>query len=106
MRDPVFLLSQVFFVGKRFKDGELLKDNSSSAGLSKSLEGNEPLPFIVGDRLRIPASILHVFFQESDFFQFGPTTGHSPAISSRPDPATLSSVMLVLLVFSPCSDTN
>ena len=46
------------------------------------------------------------FFQDRDFFQSGLATNHSRVVSARPDLATLSSVLLVPLVFSPCPDAN
>ena len=45
-------------------------------------------------------------FQDRDFFQSGPATGHSHVISAQPDPTTLSSVLLVPLAFSPCPEAN
>ena len=45
-------------------------------------------------------------FQDWDFFQFGHATGRSHAVSARPNPTTLSSILLIPLAFSPCPDAN
>ena len=45
-------------------------------------------------------------FQDHDFFQYGHAVGHSRVINARLDLATLSSVFLVPLTFSPCPDAN
>ena len=45
-------------------------------------------------------------FQDHDFFQSGPTTGHSHSVSALPDLITPSSILLVPLAFSPCPDVN
>ena len=45
-------------------------------------------------------------FQNHDFFQSRPATGHSQVVNAQPDSATFSFVLLVPLAFSPCPDAN
>ena len=49
---------------------------------------------------------LMLFFQDHEFFQSGPATSHSHAVSASPNPATLSYVSFVPLAFSPCPDAK
>ena len=59
--DLDFVISQVFFAGERFRDGELPEDKSLSARVSTSSRTSRPLPFITGDQLHITVIILCVF---------------------------------------------
>ena len=98
-------LSRAFFVSERLKDGELLEDNSSSAGvltLSRIMD-SFPLSRAIGCTAR-PLS--HTSFQDCSFFLSGFVTGHSPTASIRHDPITPSSVLLAPPISSPCPDTN
>ena len=99
------MLSQVFFVDERFSDGELPKDSSSSDRVSTSSGTKGPFPlsqaFSWASR---PLS--HASFPGSRFFQFGLATSHSRHVSAQPDLATILSVLLVSLAFSPCPNAN
>ena len=98
------MLSRVFFAGERFRDGELLEDSLSSAGVSTSLGETGPFPLSRGAAHR--DRYLARLFQDRNFCQFGPVTSHSHTVSARPDFATPSSVLFVPLSFSPCPDVN
>ena len=104
------MLSRVFFVGERFRDGELPEDSSLSARVS-TLSGEIspfPLSWAIGYALQ-PQS--RTSFPRLRFFSIWArnwsfATGHSHAISAWPDLATPSYVLLVSLAFSPCLDAN
>ena len=89
----------------RLEDREPLKDSSSFAGvsISQGTMGSFPLlwPIRYGTR-----SLSRTSFQDCDSFQSEPATGYSHATSVRPAPATLSSVLLIPLAFSPSPDIN
>ena len=99
------MLSLVSFDGERFKDGELLEDNSPSVGVSTSsgTTGPFPLSWVINCASR---SVLAIHFQDHNFFQSRLAAGHSRVVSARPGLATLSSVLLIPLSFSLCPDAN
>ena len=66
---------------------------------------NRPFPFIAGPAVHRRRYLTHLF-QDHSFFQSTPVIGHSHAISTQPNLATPSSVLLVPLAFSPCPDIN
>ena len=103
MRDLVLVLSRVFFVNERFRDGELLEDRSSSTRVSTSSGTMGPFP--LSRAMHHDCYLLHLF-QDHDFFRSGLVVGHSCVVSARLDLTTLSSVLLFPLAFSPCSDAN
>ena len=96
MLDLVLVLSSVFFDGERFRVGELHEDSSSSAGVTMSSGTMGPFPLSRAISCTSRPLLMHL----CDFFRSGLAAGHSRAITTRLDLATLSSVLLVPLTFS------
>ena len=96
------MLSRLFLVGERFKDGELLENISSFTGVSTSLGTTGPFPL----SQRSVAHCGRYLVLPCDCFRSRAVAGRSCAVSTWPNLGTLSSVLLIPLAFSPCPDTN
>ena len=99
------MLFRTYVTDERFRDGELPKDNSSSAGCRRRQEQRAPSLYR-GRSTAHHGLYLARLLEYREFFQSGPATGCSHVVSVQPGPATPSSASFVPPVSSLCLDTK